>query len=68
VTSNKKRQGAAIFVGDRHRSATPWQMNYIKSVQAENIITSEPAKLLGKLDFGKRLSVGLRGLSTAWCP
>ena len=30
LTSNKKRKGAAIFVGDRHQSATPWQMNYIK--------------------------------------
>jgi hypothetical protein len=45
VTSNKKRQGVAIFVGDRHQSATPWQTDNIKeNVQAENIIASQPEK------------------------
>ena len=37
------------------------QTNYNKKCSARKIITSEPAKLLGKLDFGERLSVGLRG-------
>jgi hypothetical protein len=33
-----------------------------RNLQAEDIITAEPAKLLGKLDLGKRLSIDLRGL------
>jgi hypothetical protein len=42
------------------------KMNYIRNVQLENIITSEPAKLLD-MSFGI-LSVDLRGWSNACCP
>jgi hypothetical protein len=47
VTSNKKSQGAAIFVGDRHQSATPLADKlYQENVNAENIIASEHRKFL----------------------
>jgi hypothetical protein len=56
-TSNKNAKGAAIFVGEPTSSATPLalKLNYIKNVQPENIITSEPAKLLGMFFWSNSL-------------
>lgn len=65
MTSNKKRQGAAIFVVDRHRSATPWQPSfYQKIVHAEKIIASELPKSFASQILVKFFVLILADLST----
>ena len=58
--------------GDRHQSATPWHMNYIKkNVQAESIIASEPPKIFASqilVEFFVLIFADLSSVVSLICP